>query len=58
MDASGWQFAGHAFSPKGVQLARHPRAALTFYWPEHGRPAGLLRLELRRRPVIVRTTPP
>ncbi|WP_405495459.1 pyridoxal 5'-phosphate synthase [Streptomyces sp. NBC_00096] len=35
--ASGWQFAGHAFSPKGVQLACHPRAALTFYWPEHGR---------------------
>ncbi|MFD8984792.1 pyridoxal 5'-phosphate synthase [Streptomyces sp. NPDC059564] len=37
VDASGWQFAGHAFSPKGGQLARHPRAALTFYWPEHGR---------------------
>ncbi|MDA5280888.1 pyridoxal 5'-phosphate synthase [Streptomyces sp. Isolate_45] len=33
----GWQFAGHAFSPKGGQLACHPRAALTFYWPEHGR---------------------
>ncbi|MER5483628.1 pyridoxal 5'-phosphate synthase [Streptomyces sp. NPDC002812] len=37
VDASGWQFAGHAFSPKGGQLACHPRAALTFYWPEHGR---------------------
>ncbi|MFB7176184.1 pyridoxal 5'-phosphate synthase [Streptomyces sp. NPDC056257] len=37
VDESGWQFAGHAFSPKGGQLACHPRAALTFYWPEHGR---------------------
>ncbi|MET9609734.1 pyridoxal 5'-phosphate synthase [Streptomyces sp. NPDC006512] len=37
VDASGWSFAGHAFSPKGGQLACHPRAALTFYWPEHGR---------------------
>ncbi|MFK0216684.1 pyridoxal 5'-phosphate synthase [Streptomyces vinaceus] len=37
VDASGWRFAGHAFSPKGGQLAHHPRAALTFYWPEHGR---------------------
>uniref|UniRef100_A0AAU2JHD8 Pyridoxal 5'-phosphate synthase n=1 Tax=Streptomyces sp. NBC_00049 TaxID=2903617 RepID=A0AAU2JHD8_9ACTN len=35
--ASGWQFAGHAFSPKGAQLAVHPRAALSFYWPQHGR---------------------
>ncbi|MFF4319548.1 pyridoxal 5'-phosphate synthase [Streptomyces sp. NPDC001568] len=33
----GWQFAGHAVSPKGGQLVRHPRAALTFYWPEQGR---------------------
>ncbi|MFE3580926.1 pyridoxamine 5'-phosphate oxidase family protein [Streptomyces vinaceus] len=37
VDASGWRFAGHAFSPKGGHLAHHPRAALTFYWPEHGR---------------------
>ncbi|MFD8948249.1 pyridoxal 5'-phosphate synthase [Streptomyces xanthophaeus] len=37
LDASGWQFAGHGFSPKGGQLACHPRAALTFYWAEHGR---------------------
>ncbi|MGW1770230.1 pyridoxine/pyridoxamine 5'-phosphate oxidase [Streptomyces sp. NPDC002104] len=35
--SAGWQFSGHAFSPKGGQLACHPRAALTFYWPEHGR---------------------
>ncbi|MEU7607236.1 pyridoxine 5'-phosphate oxidase C-terminal domain-containing protein, partial [Streptomyces sp. NPDC041003] len=34
--AGDLQFAGHAFSPKGGQLACHPRAALTFYWPEHG----------------------
>ncbi|MET8294208.1 pyridoxine/pyridoxamine 5'-phosphate oxidase [Streptomyces sp. NPDC005180] len=39
--ASGWQFAGHAFSPKGQQLAVRPRAALTFYWPEHGRQVRL-----------------
>ncbi|MFF8828141.1 pyridoxal 5'-phosphate synthase [Streptomyces sp. NPDC015131] len=39
--ASGWQFAGHASSPKGHQLAVHPRAALTFYWPEHGRQVRL-----------------
>ncbi|MFG2710566.1 pyridoxamine 5'-phosphate oxidase family protein [Streptomyces goshikiensis] len=37
MDASGRRFAGHAFSPKGGQLTCHPRAALTFYWPEQGR---------------------
>ncbi|MFE5730021.1 pyridoxal 5'-phosphate synthase [Streptomyces sp. NPDC056528] len=36
-DASGFQFAAHAASPKGVQLAGAPRAALTFYWAEFGR---------------------
>ncbi|MEV7171821.1 pyridoxal 5'-phosphate synthase [Streptomyces sp. NPDC093224] len=41
VDGSGWQFAGHGFSPKGHQLAVHPRAALTFYWPEHGRQVRL-----------------
>ncbi|WP_405699670.1 pyridoxine/pyridoxamine 5'-phosphate oxidase [Streptomyces sp. NBC_00069] len=41
VDGSGWQFAGHCFSPKGHQLAVHPRAALTFYWPEHGRQVRL-----------------
>ncbi|MEV7618351.1 pyridoxal 5'-phosphate synthase [Streptomyces sp. NPDC089799] len=41
VDDSGWQFAGHGFSPKGHQLAVHPRAALTFYWPEHGRQVRL-----------------
>ncbi|MFE5674668.1 pyridoxal 5'-phosphate synthase [Streptomyces erythrochromogenes] len=38
---AGWQFAGHGFSPKGRQLAVHPRAALTFHWPEHGRQVRL-----------------
>jgi pyridoxamine 5'-phosphate oxidase len=33
VDAAGWQFAAHAASPKGRDLARHPAAALTFYWP-------------------------
>ncbi|MER5560352.1 pyridoxal 5'-phosphate synthase [Streptomyces sp. NPDC002506] len=41
VDATGWQFAGHGFSPKGRQLAVHSRAALTFYWPEHGRQVRL-----------------
>ncbi|MFJ7065751.1 pyridoxal 5'-phosphate synthase [Streptomyces sp. NPDC101115] len=36
-DPSGFQFAAHAASPKGVQLTGTPRAALTFYWPEFGR---------------------
>ncbi|GAA3737430.1 pyridoxal 5'-phosphate synthase [Streptomyces tremellae] len=33
VDADGWQFAVHAESPKGRDLAGHPGAALTFYWP-------------------------
>ncbi|MFI8961940.1 pyridoxal 5'-phosphate synthase [Streptomyces sp. NPDC053493] len=33
----GFRFAAHAASPKGVQLAATPRAALTFYWAELGR---------------------
>jgi pyridoxamine 5'-phosphate oxidase len=37
VDPEGWQFAAHAGSPKGRQLASRPRAALTFYWPELGR---------------------
>ncbi|GLY87579.1 pyridoxine/pyridoxamine 5'-phosphate oxidase [Actinoallomurus iriomotensis] len=37
VDAGGWQFAVHAGSPKGRQLADVPRAALTFYWPLQGR---------------------
>lgn len=34
---NGWQFATHAASPKGRDLAAHGRAALTFYWPKAAR---------------------
>ncbi|BCJ48217.1 pyridoxamine 5'-phosphate oxidase [Actinoplanes ianthinogenes] len=37
VDAGGWQFAGHAASPKGRELDRHPAAALTFHWPTQAR---------------------
>ncbi|XVV15638.1 pyridoxine/pyridoxamine 5'-phosphate oxidase [Actinoplanes sp. CA-131856] len=37
VDEHGWQFAAHAASPKGRELARDPRAALTFYWSPLGR---------------------
>ncbi|MFG2569123.1 pyridoxamine 5'-phosphate oxidase family protein [Streptomyces sp. NPDC048567] len=37
VDGDGWQFAVHAGSPKGRQLAERPSAALTFYWPQQGR---------------------
>ncbi|WAZ26264.1 pyridoxal 5'-phosphate synthase [Streptomyces cinnabarinus] len=37
VDDDGWQFAVHAHSPKGLQLAGRPRAALTFYWSQQGR---------------------
>ncbi|WP_344561437.1 pyridoxal 5'-phosphate synthase [Streptomyces axinellae] len=37
VDEGGWQFAAHADSPKGRQLAARPSAALTFYWPALGR---------------------
>ncbi|WP_405792057.1 pyridoxal 5'-phosphate synthase [Streptomyces sp. NBC_01506] len=37
VDAAGWQFAAHGASPKGRQVAAHPSAALTFYWPLQGR---------------------
>ncbi|WP_327315914.1 pyridoxine/pyridoxamine 5'-phosphate oxidase [Streptomyces sp. NBC_01235] len=36
-DAAGWAFATHATSRKGRDLAARPYAALTFYWPVHGR---------------------
>ena len=32
-----WYFASDAASGKGRDLAANPRAAATFYWPEHGR---------------------
>ncbi|GHE93485.1 pyridoxine/pyridoxamine 5'-phosphate oxidase [Streptomyces fumanus] len=41
VDGGGWQFAAHAGSPKGRQLAARPRAALTFYWPLLGRQVRL-----------------
>lgn len=34
---SGWQVASSADSPKGRQLAAHPSAALSFFWPAAGR---------------------
>jgi pyridoxamine 5'-phosphate oxidase len=37
VDSDGWRFASHGGSPKGRQLAAHPAAALTFYWPEVAR---------------------
>jgi pyridoxamine 5'-phosphate oxidase len=37
VDAAGWYVATSAESPKGVQLAKDPRAALTFFWPGRGR---------------------
>ncbi|GKQ36654.1 pyridoxal 5'-phosphate synthase [Streptomyces sp. A012304] len=36
-DADGWSFATHVTSSKGRALAARPYAALTFYWPVHGR---------------------
>ena len=33
----GFWFSGDTRSPKGVELERDPRAALTFYWREAGR---------------------
>ncbi|MFB6894743.1 pyridoxal 5'-phosphate synthase [Kitasatospora sp. NPDC056327] len=34
---TGWVFSTAADSPKGRQLADHPAAALTVYWPQLGR---------------------
>lgn len=33
VDAQGWHFAVSSVSQKGLDLAAHPSAALTFYWP-------------------------
>lgn len=33
VDAQGWHFAVSSASQKGLDLAAHPAAALTFYWP-------------------------
>jgi len=37
VDAAGFAVATSADSPKGVQLDKDPRAALTFFWPGRGR---------------------
>ncbi len=38
VDETGrWYFASGAASTKGRQLAANPRAAASFYWPQHGR---------------------
>lgn len=37
VDQRGWHFAIKANSPKGQQIEKNPRAALTFYWPALGR---------------------
>ena len=34
VDREGWHFAVSSVSRKGADLAAHPVAALTFYWPE------------------------
>ncbi|SHI18846.1 pyridoxine/pyridoxamine 5'-phosphate oxidase [Streptomyces sp. 3214.6] len=49
-DGDGWAFATHATSRKGRHLAARPYAALTFYWPVHGRQIRL------RGPVAVAPT--
>jgi len=41
VDEAGWYVASSAESPKGVQLAKDPRAALTFFWPGRGRQVRL-----------------
>ncbi|HZZ52099.1 MAG TPA: pyridoxal 5'-phosphate synthase [Pseudonocardia sp.] len=37
VDDTGFAVASNAMSPKGEQLAKEPRAALTFFWPGRGR---------------------
>ncbi len=37
VSAVGWSFSSSALSPKGVQLAEVPQAALTWHWPAQGR---------------------
>lgn len=46
LDDDGWHFSTHRSSPKAAALAANPRAALTFFWPAHGRQvrvAGVVR---------------
>ncbi len=37
VDGETWAVATSSESPKGVQLAKNPYAALTFFWPGRGR---------------------
>lgn len=37
LNDKGWWFATNAESAKGIQLAAHSSAALTFYWPQVAR---------------------
>lgn len=46
VDAAGWHFAISTVSRKGADLAAHPAAALTFYWP------ALVRQVRVRGPVV------
>ncbi|MER6790391.1 pyridoxamine 5'-phosphate oxidase family protein, partial [Amycolatopsis mediterranei] len=39
--AGGWAVATSSESPKGLQLRKDPRAALTFFWPGRGRQVRL-----------------
>ena len=43
----GWAVATSSESPKGLQLRKDPRAALTFFWPGRGRQARRVRRRLR-----------
>lgn len=46
VDERGWHFAVNSVSQKGRDLAAHPAAALTFYWP--ARPAPMTSWLARR----------
>ncbi|HVV22987.1 MAG TPA: pyridoxal 5'-phosphate synthase [Pseudonocardiaceae bacterium] len=50
VDEDGWWFASSSAGPKGAQLANNPWAALTCYWPVHGR-------QVRVRGQVYRGTP-
>jgi pyridoxamine 5'-phosphate oxidase len=56
----GYDFATDSRSPKGHDLAANPRAALTWYWPAHGRqirmtgPVAVLGEEATRRDYLGR----
>jgi pyridoxamine 5'-phosphate oxidase len=41
VDAAGWHFSTHRSSPKAVDLASRPYAAMTFFWSTLGRQVRL-----------------